>query len=152
MLNESCFSFITFSDFRFLRILLENCSGRNKIPKYDKMTLMKPIFRIESYYFHKTKCWKKKNLNSISTLFEKSIFCPKIQFWQNPNILTSFSLKIFFDIWTQSCQQLKCPNHNIFTSFSPKKSTIFWGNQSWIFGQKTKISNSVIRYFGTFKY
>ena len=51
------------------------------------------------------------------TLFEKSNFCPKIQFWQNPNI---------------------------FTSFSPKNSTIFSGNQSWIFGQKMKISNSVL--------
>ena len=27
--------------------------------------------------------------------------------------------------------------------FHPKKSTIFLGNQSWIFGQKMKISNSV---------
>ena len=35
-------------------------------------------------------------------------------------------------------------NPNIFTSFSPKKSTIFSGNQSWIFGQKIKIWNSVI--------
>ena len=30
----------------------------------------------------------------------------------------------------QSCQQLKVRNHNIFTSFSAKKSTIFSGNQS----------------------
>ena len=33
----------------------------------------------------------------FSTLFEKSNFCPKIQFWQNPNIFTSFSPKFFFD-------------------------------------------------------
>ena len=26
-----------------------------------------------------------------NTLFEKSNFCPKIQFWQNPNIFSSFS-------------------------------------------------------------
>ena len=30
---------------------------------------------------------------SYVTLFEKSNFCPKIQFWQNPNIFTSFSPK-----------------------------------------------------------
>ena len=35
-------------------------------------------------------------------------------------------------------------NHNIFTSYSPKKkSTIFSGNQSGIFGQKMKVLNSV---------
>ena len=51
-----------------------------------------------------------------NTLFEKPNFCPKIKFWQNPNISTSFS---------------------------PQKTTTFSGNQSWIFGQKMKISNSV---------
>ena len=38
--------------------------------------------------------------------FEKSIFCPKIHFRQNPNIFTSFSQ--FFS-WNQSCQQQKSP-------------------------------------------
>ena len=33
------------------------------------------------------------------TLFEKSNFCPKIQFWQNLNIFTSFSPKIFLTIF-----------------------------------------------------
>ena len=33
----------------------------------------------------------------FNTLFLKSNFCPKIQFWQNPNIFTSFSPNIFFD-------------------------------------------------------
>ena len=28
-------------------------------------------------------------------VFEKSNFCPKIQFWQNPNIFTSFSPNVF---------------------------------------------------------
>ena len=36
-------------------------------------------------------------IGKFFTLFEKSNFCPKIQFWQNPNIFTSFSLKFFFD-------------------------------------------------------
>ena len=39
---------------------------------------------------------KNKKLTS-RTLFEKSIFCPKIQFWLDHNIFTSFSSKIFFD-------------------------------------------------------
>ena len=34
---------------------------------------------------------------SSSILFEKSNFCPKIQFGPNSNIFTSFSPKIFFD-------------------------------------------------------
>ena len=33
--------------------------------------------------------------NTLFTPFEKSNFCPKIQFWQNPNIFTSFSSKFF---------------------------------------------------------
>ena len=41
--------------------------------------------------------WPQVASNGINTLFEKSNFCPKIQFWQNPNIFTSFSTKIFFD-------------------------------------------------------
>ena len=41
-------------------------------------------------------------------------------------------------------QQLKSPNPQHFHEFfTPKNSTIFSGNQSWIFGQKMKISNSV---------
>ena len=31
----------------------------------------------------------------LNTLFEKSNFCPKIQFWQNPNIFTQIFLTIF---------------------------------------------------------
>ena len=34
-----------------------------------------------------------------STLFEKSNFCPKIQFWQNHNIFTSFSPNFFLTIF-----------------------------------------------------
>ena len=37
------------------------------------------------------------------TLFEKSNFCPKIQFWQNPNILRVFHPKFFWQFfsWNQ---------------------------------------------------
>ena len=71
--------------------------------------------------------------------------CTKIQFWQNPNIFTSFSPNFFF--WqffsrNQSCHvnsYLKSPNHNIFTSFSPRIMDNFFGKS------KMKISNSVLR-------
>ena len=33
------------------------------------------------------------------TLFEKSNFCPKFQFWQNPNIFTSFPPNFFLTIF-----------------------------------------------------
>ena len=54
------------------------------------------------HFFHRAIC----NIFSwCSTLFEKSNFCPKIQFWQNPNIFTSFSPKFFWQFfsWNQSC-------------------------------------------------
>ena len=85
-------------------------------------------------------------LFSLYTLFEKSNFCPKIQFWQNPNIFTSFSPKIFLTIFLVK-SKLSTAKKSKTTAFSrvfqPEKSTIFSGNQSWIFGPKIKISNSV---------
>ena len=92
------------------------------------------------------KSLKVKYLTTLCTLFEKSNFCPKIQFWQNPNIFTSFSPKFFWQFfsWNQSCQQLKSPKPQHFREFSPKTIRQFFsGNQSWISGQKMKISNSV---------
>ena len=50
----------------------------------------------------------------------QSDFCPKIQFWQNPNIFTSFSPNFFFlqfFSWNQSCQQLKSPKPQHFHEF-----------------------------------
>ena len=80
------------------------------------------------------------------TLFEKSNFCPQIPFWQNPNIFTSFSPKIFLTIFLVK-SKLSTAKKSKTTTFSrvfhPKRSTIFSGNQSRIFGQKMKISNSV---------
>ena len=43
------------------------------------------------------------------TLFEKSNFCPKIQFWQNSNIFTSFSPKIFWP-WEYLARSYKFEN------------------------------------------
>ena len=42
-------------------------------------------------------CFSRQIKVEYFTLFEKSNFCPKIQFWPDPNILTSFSPEIFFD-------------------------------------------------------
>ena len=96
-----------------------------------------------NFYKHSNFClW----VIGYDTLFEKSNFCPKIQFWQNSNFFTSFSPKFFFNNFSREIivvHSQKAQNHNIFTGFSTqKKSTIFLGNQSWIFGQKMKISNS----------
>ena len=83
---------------------------------------------------------------SLCTLFKKSNICPKIQFWQYPNIFTSFSTNIFLTIFLVK-SKLSTAKKSKTTTFSrvflPKKSTIFSGNQSWIFGQEMKISNSV---------
>ena len=49
-----------------------------------------------TYFFY----WKKRLEYGLKiTLFEKLNFCPKIQFWQNPNIFTSFSPKFFLTIF-----------------------------------------------------
>ena len=63
------------------------------------------------------------------------------------NILTKPKKKIrqFFS-WNQSCQQLKSTKPQHFHEFSPKTIRQFFsGNQGWIFVQKMKISNSVIK-------
>ena len=77
-----------------------------------------------------------------STLFEKSNFCPKIQFSQSPNIFTSFSPKFFWQFfsWNQSCQQLKSPKPQHFHEFfTPKKiSTIFLGKSKLNFWTKNE--------------
>ena len=63
---------------------------------------------------------------------------------QIPNIFTSFSPKIFLTIFLVK-SKLSTAKKSKTTTFSPpKKLTIFSGNQSWIFGQKMKISNSVL--------
>ena len=74
--------------------------------------------------------WKverKPKLNELTTLFEKSNFCPKIQFWQNHNIFTSLSPNFFgqFFSWNQSCQQLKSPKPQHFQDFFTQKNRQF---------------------------
>ena len=91
--------------------------------------------------------WKSLLIN-LYTLFEKSNFCPKIQFWQKKTqaFHEFFSPKnspIF--LWNQKLSTAKKSKTTTFSRvFHPKKSTIFSGNQSCIFGHKMKISNSVV--------
>ena len=61
------------------------------------------------------------------TLFEKSIFFQKIQFWQNSNIFTSFLPNFFWQFfsWNQSCQQLKSPKSQHFHEFFAPKNRQF---------------------------
>mgnify|MGYP006975451374 CR=1 FL=1 len=75
------------------------------------------------------------------------IFVQKFNFDKTPTFLRVFHQNFFWQFfsWNQSCQQLKSPKPQHFHEFFTQiKSTIFTGNQSWIFGQKMKISNSVI--------
>ena len=85
--------------------------------------------------------WSKLSL-FLPTLFEKSKFCPKIQFWQKPNIFASFSPNFFFDnffSWNQSCQQLKSPKPQHFHKFfTPKKIDNFLGKSKLNFWTKNE--------------
>ena len=42
------------------------------------------------------------------TLFEKSNFCPKIQFWQNSSILTSYTTKFFLHKFSREIKVVNC--------------------------------------------
>ena len=72
---------------------------------------------------------KIKILNEYNcTLFKKSDFCPKFQFWPNPNIFTSFSPKIFLTIFLVK-SKLSTAKKSKTTTFSrvfhPKKISNF---------------------------
>ena len=85
--------------------------------------------------------------HKMSHYSKSQIFVQKFNFDKTPNIFTSYFTQNFFwqfFSWNQSCQQLKSPKPQHFREFfTPQKLTIFSENQSWIFGQKMKISNSV---------
>ena len=88
----------------------------------------------------------REDIESLEHTIRKVNFCPKIQFWQKPNIFTSFSTKFLLTIFLVK-SKLSTAKKSKTTTFSrvfhPKKSIIFSGNQTSIFGQKMKISNSV---------
>ena len=78
------------------------------------------------------------------THYSKSlIFVQKFNFDKNPTISRIFLLNYFWQFfsWNQSCQELKSPKPQHFHEFFTQKNRQF--KQSWIFGQKMKISNSV---------
>ena len=63
------------------------------------------------------------------TLFKKSIFCPKSQFWQPPKIFTIFSPKFFLTIYLVKSKLSTAKKFKTTTFWRvfhpPKKSTIF---------------------------
>ena len=77
---------------------------------------------------------------------KSQIFVQKFNFDKTPTFWRVFHPNFFWQFfsWNQSCQQLKSPKPQHFHEFfTQNNSTIFSGNQSWIFGQKMKILNSV---------
>ena len=76
----------------------------------------------------------KLQIHTLSHYSKSQIFVQKVRFF------TSFSLKFFLTIFlVKSKLSTAKKSKTIFTSFwSKKKSTIFLGNQSWIFGQKNE--------------
>ena len=103
----------------------------SKISKLSSCKVLKNILkksqsRISAVCLLRTHYWKNQIfVHKFNSKFSQ-VFHPNF-FWQ------------FFS-WNQNCQQLKSPKPQ---HFHPIKSTIFSGNQSWIFWQKMKISNSV---------
>ena len=77
----------------------------------------------------------------IFTLFENSNFCPKIQFWQNPNIFTSFSPKFFLTIFLVK-SKLSTAKKSKTTTFSrvfhPNKIDNFHGKSKLNFWTKNE--------------
>ena len=96
-------------------------------------------------------CKFQSSSSFFSAHYSKSqIFVQKFNFDKKPNIFTSFSPKIFLTIFLVKSKLSTAKKSKITTFsrvFQPKKFTIFSGNQSWIFGQKMKILNSVTNDF-----
>ena len=79
---------------------------------------------------------------SLETHYSKSqIFCPKIQFWQNPNIFTSFSPKFFLTIFLVK-SKLSTAKKSKTTTFSrvfhPQKIENFLGKSKLNFWTKNE--------------
>ena len=93
-----------------------------------------------------------KTLLKVKFLSKNSIWIKLYNFLEKsklstiPNIFTSFSPRIFLTIFLVKSKLSTAKKYKTTTFsrvFHPKKSTISSGNQSWIIGQKMKISNSV---------
>ena len=89
------------------------------------------------------------NMHCTEKYSKSQIFVQKFNFDKKHNIFTSFSPKIFLTIFLVN-SKLSTAKKSKTTTFSrvfhPQKNRQFFtGNQSWIFGQKMKISNSVLK-------
>ena len=77
---------------------------------------------------------------------KSQIFVQKFNFDKTPTFSRDFHPNIFLTIFLVK-SKLSTAKKSKTTTFSqvfhPKKSTIFSGNQSWTFGRKMKISNSI---------
>ena len=110
-----------------------------------KMSMMNSIHTILKVKF------LSKNFTSFLPKFFLTIFLVKSKLSTAKKSKTTTFSRVFhpnffwqFFSWNQSCQQLKSPKQQHFREFfTPKNWQLFSGNQSWIFGQKMKISNSV---------
>ena len=82
------------------------------------------------------------SLSSSSHYSKSQIFVQKF----------NFDKTLQFFSGNQSCQQLKSSKLKHFHEFFTQKIDNFSGNQSWIFGQKMKISNSFCVIFAYYAY
>ena len=83
------------------------------------------------------------------TLFQKSNFSPKIQFWQNPNIFMSFSPQIFLTIFlvkSKLSTAFKAKTTTFLRIFHPQKNReifleikVEFLDKKWRFKQKPEI-------------
>ena len=106
--------------------------------------------RLFPSWFHFKSRTSQRKVNSSDHTIRKVKFLSKNSILTKPQHFHEFFTQFFFwqfFSWNQSCQQLKSPKPKHFHEFlTPEKSTIFSGNQSWFFGQKMKISNSVAKW------
>ena len=116
----------------------------HRIHYFNEETLMRCEKKTLKKFFKglKTSLRRPSSEGSIShTLFEKSNFCPKIQFWQNPNVFESFLPKFFLTIFLVK-SKLSTAKKSKTTTFSwvfyPKKSTIFLGKSKLNFWTKNE--------------
>ena len=89
------------------------------------------------------------NLNVSIVTNAKVKFLSKNPILTTPNIFTSFSPNFVLTIFlvkSKLSAAKKSKTTTISRVFHPKRLTIFSGNQSWFFGQKMKISNSVLEF------
>ena len=140
-INDGIFSFLTLpSNYAFLTLtFLQNLPNGTNFQGFLHFNCQKLDF---------PKCLENLVKYDQPHYSKSQIFGQKIQFWPNPNIFTSFSPKFFLTIFLvkSKLSTAKKPNTTAFSRvFHPKKLTIFSGDQSWILGQKMKISNSVTK-------